>query len=388
MGIKDLYKVIDEYAPESRSTHHLSEFVGYSFAVDISIFLNKYIKSAGDPLWMNTFFLFLCTLKKHGIKTVCIFDGPNPPKEKLQEQEARRVQGQKSLARLERCEIVRKEIVKIIEGGNCVLSNEMAKECESLYGTPKKNGVKYVWLDSYDALNGITITIERLKRATLPITSRHRDLAKEIVQLMGLPTFQADGEAEALCSYLAIHGHVDGVLTEDTDVLCYGTPWMIAFKDFKLSDEKVHTVHLETILDTINQTQEEFRDLCILLSCDYNERVVGYPPDGRKRKKATSIGWKGAHCMINEYRRLEEVEKYLIDADPLIYRRCREIFSIPSGKEVKKLIGVVPLNNPPNIEEVEKFIKTHKLTISSDYIKSCWKKPTITFLDSEDEECL
>ena len=90
MGIKDFYKLIKEQTPEQIHKYHLSEFRGYRFAIDISIFLNKYIRSAGEGLWMSTFFNFLCILKKHGIKSVCVFDGPNPPKEKLEEQQKRR----------------------------------------------------------------------------------------------------------------------------------------------------------------------------------------------------------------------------------------------------------------------------------------------------------
>ena len=127
MGIKDLYKVINENSPECRAVHHLSEFRGYRFAIDISIFLNKFIKSTSsnvsirsitdddhiDPpsySWMNTFLVFLCILKKHGIKSVCVFDGLNPPIEKLEEQERRRDQTKKSVERLERC----KEIYNIL----------------------------------------------------------------------------------------------------------------------------------------------------------------------------------------------------------------------------------------------------------------------------------
>src|SRR5205085_3124549 len=85
----------------------------------------------------------------------------------------------------------------------------------------------------------------------------------------------------------------------------------------------------QAILEDLEMTCEEFRDLCILLGCDYNDRIKGYPPDGKTHKKPVSIGAKGAFAMITEYRRLEEVEKYVVDPDPLIYRRCREIFTPP-----------------------------------------------------------
>ena len=102
---------------------------------------------------------------------------------------------------------------------------------------------------------------------------------------MGLAYLQALGEAETLCAYLAIKGQVDAVLTEDTDVMAYGTPVMLAFKDLKVTDEQVYGLHHKNILKDLEMNHEEFRDLCILLSCDYNERVKGFVPDGRNRKK-------------------------------------------------------------------------------------------------------
>lgn len=385
MGIRDFYQVIKQRAPDTLQTYHLSEFRGYRFAVDISIFLNKYIKSAGEKAWMNTFFLFICTLKKHGIKTVCIFDGPNPPPEKTAEQERRRAEGRKALDRLKRCIEIRNIILDEYVPRDGVLPEPLQKECQSLYGKPKTHNRRIVWSECTDVLDALKFTIERLERASLPITADHRRKAKEIAEMMGLPVFQADGEAEALCAYLAIHGHADAVLTEDTDVLAYGTPWLIAFKDFKLNDEKVYGVHLESLRDELGYTQEELRDLCILLGCDYNDRVTGYPPDGKKRKKPVNIGLVGALSMIDGYRNLEEVEKHVVDSSPLIYQRCREIFTPPSGDEVLRLIKMVPLNEEPDFERIQEFIRDERLTITVDYIEKCWKPGDLIFHDSDSE---
>ena len=58
MGIKDLFKLIKTNAPNELLDFHLHEFMGWRLPIDISIFLNKFIKSAGDRLWQNTFFYF------------------------------------------------------------------------------------------------------------------------------------------------------------------------------------------------------------------------------------------------------------------------------------------------------------------------------------------
>jgi hypothetical protein len=75
MGIKDLYKVIYEHGSEGVGVVNLEDIKGLRIAVDISVFLYKFIRTAGDDgdKWLNAFIHFLCTFKKHKINCVCIF---------------------------------------------------------------------------------------------------------------------------------------------------------------------------------------------------------------------------------------------------------------------------------------------------------------------------
>lgn len=407
MGIQDLFTVIKKICPEQIQDFHLSQWRGMSFAIDISIFLNKFVKSAGEKLWMNTFFIFLCTLKKHGIKSVCIFDGPNPPPEKKAEQESRKEGSEKAKTRLRRAIEVRDLLLNKYIPKNIQLPEILQTECQTLLGYYEKKtseltdeGILEVttlvnrqkfqrlidWAEPTDVYDALKDLIERLEKQTSPITNDQREKAWYIVQMMGIPAFQADGEAEALCAYLAIHEYVDAVFSEDTDVLAYGTPWMIALKDYKLSDEKVKAVYLPDLIDALGYDIDEFRDLCILLSCDYNNRVKGYPPSksGKKCKKPKCIGWVGAVDMINEYRRLENIEPYLEDVKPLIYHRCRELFTPVSKPELDKLIQIRPYNSKPRLEEIGRFLAKERLTVSADYIEKCWEPAALIFHDGSE----
>lgn len=377
MGIKDLYPVIKEVAPNQIASYHLSELTGYRLAIDISIFLYKYIRSAGPKRWMSTFILLLCTLKKHGIKAVCIFDGPNPPIEKKGEQDRRRAENQKALNRLADAIRIRNKIQDDYIPFDKPLGVSLLRETEIIFCRTKVN-----LFDISDVVVSLNDLIEKLERQTFPITDDYRDTAISIVEMMGLHGIQAEGEAETLCAYLAVTGKVDAVLSEDTDVLAYGTPFMLAFKDYKLNDEKVYGIHLPSLLEEMEMNVEEFRDLCILLSCDYNSRVKGFPPDGRKRKKSVGIGAKGALCMIQEYRRLEEVCNHVDDPAPLKYRRCRELFTIPDSVPE----DMIPYNLRPNYVRLEEFISHHNLTIKVDYIAKCYKWTEIIFDSSECSE--
>ena len=83
MGIKGLSEYIDNVVVSIKS------YAGKKVAVDISIFLHRFIKIAGEDKWIPLLVNLLLLLKKYKIKTVCILDG-EPPKEKLEERKKRR----------------------------------------------------------------------------------------------------------------------------------------------------------------------------------------------------------------------------------------------------------------------------------------------------------
>jgi len=383
MGIKNLFKIISHRAPDQILECHLSTWRGHSFAVDISIFLNKYIKSAGPHLWMNVFFMFLCILKKHGIKCLCIFDGKAPPREKQREQASRREQLRKAQARLKRAIEIRKLIVDKYIPSDTPLSTDLQQECAVIID-PRKKLKNVAWVEATEVYGLLNDLINRLDKQTSPITDEHREKAWEIANIVGLRTYQSEGEAESLCAYLAIHGYVDAVLTEDTDVLAYGCPFMVAFKDYKLGDEKVRAIHLPSLLKAMDLDMNEFRDLCILLSCDYNRRVKGYLTDDHKGKPVP-IGWKRALELIEEHRCLENIEPYIEDMSPLIYHRCRELFTPITTEEMEKLIETPPYNRKPDMIRIRQFLKDERLNDISEYIEKCWE-PAVLVFHEEDKD--
>lgn len=366
MGIKDLYNIIKKYAPDCLITYDLTELNGYRMAVDISIFLYKYIRSAGEEKWIDVFILFLCNLKKYGIKAICIFDGPNPPKEKAKEHEERRINTQKIKDRLKECIEARDLIFeKYIKEDD--IPQEFIERCQHLI-RPKRGFPDVTdYNDIQDICNNLTSTIERLTKQTISISQDFSAKAFKIVELLGLTALKAKGEAETYCSYLAVKGYVDGVLTEDTDVLVYGTPIMFAFKDFKLQEKKVYGIYLPALLEELELTLDEFKDLCIMLECDYNKRIKG-------------IGLNASYELIKKYKKIEEIEKQCgYDTTPLKYKRCRKLFSVPL-----KVKNVIQHDKPPLYEELQEFIIRENSQMKIDYIRKCCTPTIIEF--SSDEE--
>lgn len=379
MGIADLYTVLKEHCPEALVTRHLSELTGFRVAVDISIFFYKFVRSCGEKRWLNQFIDLLCLLKKHRIKAVCIFDGSEPPLEKQEEQERRRASSAKIVTKLEECQRLL-DLVKrkyITPKSEKPLTPELQEEIRDLL---KNRNVKVDTInyeDPYDVAEALRASVYKYQKQTLPITAEHKKQAIEIIEILGLGQMTSQGEAETLCAYLAVKGMVDAVLTEDTDVLAYGTPMFLAKLDME-QETVLSIIHVDMCIE-LGLELEEFRDLCILLSCDYNERVKGYPPDGKTHKKPVGIGTKGAWFMIEEYRRLEVVEEHLVDADPLNYRRCRILFTIPKKLDFDR----VPFNRPIDKERLVEFVNEYKLRVNVNAILDNWKPQLIIEFENE-----
>lgn len=371
MGIKDLYPVIKKHAPEQLQEYHLADFRGKRFAVDVSVFLYKYIKSATDGGWRDLFILFLCKLKKFRIKAVFIFDGPDFPKEKIDEQNRRREATAKSVERLNKARRLRGEI-----GKNCrVMSEELIERTKAVLRPQKRMTDLLNYNSPGFVLEALSDLIERLEIQTKPIDRSSTMEAANIAKLMGISVIHASGEAEALCCYLACLGYVDAVLTEDTDVLAYGTPLMVAFKNFKLRDEKVYGIHTPSLLESLGMNQLEFTDLCILLSCDYNSRIKAKLPTS---KKCVNIGAVGAYTLISTYGTIENFLHLIFDPTPLKYRRCRELFSIPARLPWK---FVPAASKPPDYDLLERYIKEHRVKITVEYIRKIHSTSVVTYAD-------
>jgi flap endonuclease-1 len=384
MGVKSFYQIIEEICPYILQNKHLNDFCGYIIGVDISIFFYKTVRSVGENGWLDEFLTLLLFLFKSGIKLIFIFDGPNPPKEKVSEQLRRRAETKKIFEKLKIFQNVIKKVKKYVDTLEDFpedFKNELKKLLKSR--SEKINTIDYD--QPLDVYQFMLSKIEYFKNATLEITDVHKNKAKELLSCLGLTYIQADGEAEGLCASLAIEGHIDGVLTEDTDVLAYldaaamkGVPLFLA--KLNIYSGTVRCIMHINICRGLDLTPYEVRDLCILLGCDYNKRVKGFPFDGKKRKKYVSIGPKFAYPLIKEFSTLEKVEERLEDADPLIYRRCREIFT-------SELPDLIPNFFESKLNElfIENFLKNNKMKYKIENIRKYWLPPKIVYVDEEIE---
>ncbi|XP_051990882.1 probable flap endonuclease 1 homolog [Xyrauchen texanus] len=98
-----------------------------------------------------------------------------------------------------------------------------------------------------------------------------------LLQLMGVPCIMAPGEAEALCAHLVKSGTVNAVASEDMDTLAFGGTVLLRQLNAK-RDSEVTEYSLLKLLEALQLTHKEFVDLCILLGCDYCDKIGGLGP--------------------------------------------------------------------------------------------------------------
>jgi len=122
----------------------------------------------------------------------------------------------------------------------------------------------------YKASDNENDKIKYFKR-TVTLSRTQIAQSKELLDLMGVPYIIAPEEADSQCAYLAKHGYVDGVLTEDMDILTFGSPKI--YRNLSSYKKPTLEINLENILKKIDLTYDQFVEFCILLGCDYCDHI-------------------------------------------------------------------------------------------------------------------
>ena len=95
---------------------------------------------------------------------------------------------------------------------------------------------------------------------------------QELLTGFGIPWVSAPADAEAQCAFLCQAGLVDGVISDDSDTLIYGSP--VVFRHLYLGDSTVEIFKL----NSLGFSQPELISMALLLGCDFTEGVRGIGP--------------------------------------------------------------------------------------------------------------
>ncbi|KAI3375132.1 hypothetical protein L3Q82_021650, partial [Scortum barcoo] len=154
----------------------------------------------------------------------------------------------------------------------------------------------------------------------------------QLLKLLGVPIIQAPGDAEALCAWLVRERTVDAVASEDMDSLPFGASVLIRQLNAK-RDSDVIEYSLPKLLEKLQISHEEFVDLCILLGCDYCDKIPGFGP-------------KRALTLIQNHRTIETLILH-------INRRTHPVPHSWKYKEARKIFLDAPQTAAPELTWTE-----------------------------------
>ncbi|MDO8517016.1 MAG: flap endonuclease-1 [Nanoarchaeota archaeon] len=310
MGIQ-----ISDIIPRKEIT--LKELNGKILAVDamntLYQFLTTIRQADGTPLMdkhqrisshISGLFYRNINLLQEGIKLVYVFDG-KPPELKFQ------------------------------EIGRRIEAKEIAKE-------------KYEKAKSDEDVDSMRKYSQQFVKMTPEIIEE----SKELLEAMGIPVIQANGEGEAEASLLARNGKAWASASQDYDSLLYGTPRLI--RNLTLSRKRktssgayveinIELVEFEYLLNHLQINKDQLICLGILVGTDYN-------PGGIK-----GIGQKTALDIVRKYQYPVKIfeyvktnPKYEINFD---WQEIYKIFHEHESSTTKEIIF-----NKPDTEKIKKIL--------------------------------
>jgi 5'-3' exonuclease len=303
MGIKDINVALRKYTPEAFMSVPISQFSGKAIGIDASLWMFKakssalkdIVRSMKDPLqdidqnviiksMISQFYGFMSKICNVNITPVWIFDGKTHPAKIAVERrkKAKKISIQDERERLRKMDLLERK-------------PEIDKFINSL-------------------LNCFCFT------------QAEEDSIKMEIQNLGMPMFIAPYDAEIFASKLSKNKLIIGVWTTDTDTYASGS--MITFLGFSNGSSSrkimVDIVLVSTILYSLDITQDQFRDFCILHECDFNIRIPGMGPITIK-KKMDMYKWDLDCFMKSE----PEKEWRLLNV-----QECRKIFDGPDVEDI------------------------------------------------------
>ena len=334
MGVNGLLKFIRQKSPGLIVEIPIESLFGQRIAVDASVYLYKFvcIENSGGTKWYDMFFNLVVWLRSQNIRPVFVFDG-KPPDEKTETQQKRRDTRKDTMEKIQKLE-------KIINMVDELENDEVPTKILVMISNAMKIDmtgqsiiqIRYSLYEQY----------KKEKSRHIEITPEHPKIIKRFLDLMGLPWFQATGEAEKTCAWLCKYGYVKGVVSTDSDLIAYCVPVFI--QNVHAFRPTCNIIRTEDVLESFEFTEEQLRDFCLMCGTDYNSRIYG-------------IGPVKSFDLLTKHQSLEQIEKSGIDTSSLYYQNGRQLFTLPKKDCAHEMVeGYYDELTIPRIKEIDSSI--------------------------------
>ena len=107
-----------------------------------------------------------------------------------------------------------------------------------------------------------------LKKKFIYISKSQIEIVKSLITNYGMTYCDAPNEADELCAMLAVKGIVWSCLSEDMDMFLYGCPRVLRY--MSLMNHTFVLYDTKKILNKIDITQDELREISVISGTDYN----------------------------------------------------------------------------------------------------------------------
>jgi len=177
--------------------------------------------------------------------------------------------------------------------------------------------------------------ISKYMKRTAKIDDEMISDTKELLNAFNIQSFEALHDGEAQLSVMNIEGKIDGVISQDYDVLLLGGKNLYRNvgisgkkkaprKDYYIKVKPEH-INLQKNLEKLNITREKLIWIGMLIGTDFNEKIP-------------KVGPKTAIKLVTKYNSLEDIYDSLNYKPDFDYKKVFNIFWKPKTKniEIKK----------------------------------------------------
>jgi len=386
MGVKNLSKLIRQYAPAAMCNVSLAEYRGKCVAVDANIFVYKFLHGV-DTHANAALYGFLDLdrwFRKHGVDAIYVFDG-NKLEAKRSEIKRRWTKRRKLMHRVEECKQQLAQIKRQEQDPRPKLrgASRPANATEPSARKPERSPAKEQvrlrhkeapsqpqadackpkpserekpgepcnpfrrvpapptpTLQSYHH-NRLADELAMLKQQIVHVSPQQIMDCYQMLRLAGCCALIAEHEAEATCATLTRMGIAHAVVTEDMDALPFGGVRVL--RDVRPHVSTVTEIDLRILLVGLRLDKEAFVDLCIMCGCDF-----ATPPRNMSCHQALSMlrRYGSIERVLHETKSWSPPMHYqsrgaTCDAAP--YETAREVFLNPLPVELPERSAPDPL---------------------------------------------
>jgi 5'-3' exonuclease len=219
-----------------------------------------------------------------------------------------------------------------------------------------KSNLEYNSNMNEDEKHEIINKMDILKKKFIYISKTQIEDIKKLIRNYGMTYCDAPNEADELCAMLAIKGIVWGCLSEDMDMFLYGCPRVLRY--MSLMNHTFVLYDTKKILNKIDISQNELRDICVISGIDYNVNNEHHNHHNlfttikyfKKYKKNVSKTGN-----ISFYNWLKENTNYIDIYDYEIYENDVSMFILDGSLEHYESISI--MNTNVMYSEIKEILK-------------------------------